>query len=164
MRWLKKEVTGKKFFLCVAAFLGVRLLYALGCCAVANLLGINIPPVSRGKVPILTLSFPFFLLTAVFLEESLFRLPLAILIQRGWRIGKILVSALILSILFGLYHGSIHHIFVQGIGGFIYSILFLKCGGLQKNYQKALCTTTITHFLFNTIIIIIALAQGVTEV
>ena len=69
----------------------------------------------------------------------------------------ILVSALLASIIFGWVHGGFIFIFIQGIIGFIWSLLFIKCGGYRggfSGYRKALLTTFVSHFTYNAVIII----------
>lgn len=83
-------------------------------------------------------------------EEVVFRyMPLIIVIMLCGVSKKVLYCALIVSILFGFLHGGYAHIFVQGVVGILFSIVFLKCGGLQKKYIKAVSASTLTHFGVN---------------
>lgn len=155
MHWLKKEAHGKKICLLMIGCLILDFAYTFFVFGIIYIFKIDLPA-EEGKIPIVTFSFLIFLVGAAFIEEMIFRFPLAILIKKGWSIARVLVSALALSAIFGVLHGGIHHIFFQGIGGLFYSILFLKCGGLQKHYFKAIMVTTITHFSFNAIVLGIA--------
>ena len=118
---------------------------------------------SSGTIPILVWSFPLFLLKAVCFEEILFRLPLAILIERRWKLKNILFSAVALSVLFGTLHGSFKNILSQGVGGLLYSILFLKCGGWHRHYLKALTVTIIAHYIWNVLLVLLLLKNGVVK-
>ena len=164
MRWLEKEALGREIGLCVVGCLVLMFAYAFSVLGAAHLLKIDIPPVSGENIPIFVFSFPIKLIVVVFIEELIFRLPLAIVVEKKWSIAKVLASALVLSAIFGVLHGSIHHIFIQGAEGFICSVLFLKCGGLQGNYLKAVAVTTTTHFLFNAMVIGIAVVGGATSI
>ena len=90
-------------------------------------------------------------------------MPLAFLSGVGLSTAKVLVFAIIFSVIFGFLHGGIPNIFIQGVGGFMYSVLFLKCGGLQGNYTKAIATSTAVHFLFNMTLLAIAIISGGTS-
>lgn len=154
MNWTEKEVRGYYVFL----FMGIAVIsdfvYSAGFCIIANHLGVELSPVTE-QSPALTCDFWNMLIIMAFIEELLFRLPLAIPVKRNWSAGSILVVAAILSVLFGLAHGA-DHIFIQGVSGFIYSIVFLKCGGFQRKFFKAFLIVTATHFLFNGLVAILA--------
>lgn len=47
-----------------------------------------------------------------------------------------LLISIPVSIFFGYIHGGWDHIFVQGVIGFIFSIVFIKCGGVIKRRNK----------------------------
>ncbi|OGZ97663.1 MAG: hypothetical protein A2676_03635 [Candidatus Sungbacteria bacterium RIFCSPHIGHO2_01_FULL_51_22] len=70
---------------------------------------------------------------------------------------------MVLSAIFGAAHGNIINIFIQGVSGFMSLLLFLKCGGWQGRYVKALLTTGITHTLFNGVLTLIAITGGATS-
>lgn len=160
MRWLKKEVHGRQLWVLMACCLVLKFVYAFSVITVVYLLEIGSPSARVEKIPIFTISFPITLVSTIFIEEIIFRLPLAIFIKKGWSIARVLVVALILSAVFGILHGSIYHIFTQGVGGFIYSVMFLKSGGLQGHYLKAVMVTTTTHLLFDAILIGVVIAAG----
>ncbi len=160
MRWLEKEACGKNLCFYVIICLIIDFMYCFSILELFNLLKIN-PPTSKEKIPI-NLIFPLILFGSAFFEELIFRAPLIGVIKMGWPKYKIIISATIFSAAFGMCHGSIYNIFIQGVSGFMYCVLFLKCGGIQKKYNKALITTTTAHFSFNGILAIITLAKGVT--
>ncbi len=162
MRWLEKEALGKQVGLYIIGCLLLKLFFVFFVLCTVRLLEIEIPPVNRKEMPIFTFSFPIIFLGSVITEEILFRLPLAIFLEKKWSIPGVLAAAFVLSVIFGILHGSVYHIFIQGIAGFIYSILFLKCGGLQRKYFKAINTTITAHLSWNTILVGIAIATGAT--
>lgn len=67
------------------------------------------------------------LIFGVTAEELLFRIaPLAVALRLwGTRILTV-ITLLISSIIFGVIHGGVVNIFIQGIGGLIYGIFFIK--------------------------------------
>lgn len=159
-QWLEKEAGGKQIFFYIFFFLLVTFIYNLAVVFIAYLLGIHIITTPGKNIEFLMHYFPFVLIAAAFGEEVISRLPLAIPIELGLSKKKIIASAVLLSVMFGIMHGGFVNIFLQGMAGFFYSILFLKCGGLKKKYTKALITTTAIHSLFNGIILLILLATG----
>ena len=75
----------------------------------------------------------------------------------------VFLGALALSIAFGLVHGSFKNIFVQGIGGLVYSIIFLKCGGFQRRFFKAIASSTLAHAAFNMFCAFMLALNGIRE-
>jgi len=97
--------------------------------------------------------FPFILFFGAFCEEFVFRFPLCALVEEGAPLSIILLHAFFASIIFGALHGSVYNITIQGVAGFLYCLLLLKCGGLQHNPIKALVCVVTAHFLFNGILV-----------
>ncbi len=108
---------------------------------------------------------PFKLLGYATLEEILFRfIPLGSVICLGASPGLVLLTAVVSSIIFGLSHGrKAYYLFSQGAGGLIYSLLFLKCGGFQKEFLTALLVVIIAHALFNIFVALFLLICGEKE-
>lgn len=122
-----------------------------------------------------------FLIYAAFSEEFSFRLiPLVALFGASKRIfpnikvPRRLFFIIISSFLFGILHGGLDHLLVQGITGVILCIVFLKCGGgseishssgglyyhkddflYVKSILRGLACATFTHFWINYIIVVI---------
>lgn len=112
----------------------------------------------------------FYLLTGVaFLEETIFRfVPLSIVllaakVRANW-IWTVFPVAIISSVLFGLVHIDNHDvvtwrvvlscILIQGVGGILMSLLFLKYTGLRFRYVLgALLVTTVSHAFWNMFVI-----------
>jgi hypothetical protein len=102
-----------------------------------------------------SLPLPAFIVVASLVEESLFRffpLVLSRIIAKH-PLEITLLIAVASSIVFGFIHGGIVHIFVQGVLGFIWCILFLKCGGNHDNPLKALFVTWTSHALYNFVLL-----------
>jgi hypothetical protein len=164
MKWLSREACGWHIPFWIGAVLLFEFLFYMPAAhAVIKLFHVAVLPVPCEPYTILSLSFPFLLFRDAFKEEILFRLPIAGMIEMHWKIPLVIFSALSVQILFGWLHAkSLPHVFLQGVGGICYSLLFLKCGGLSRNYLKATLTTAITHFLYNGILALIALSYGAT--
>jgi membrane protease YdiL (CAAX protease family) len=86
-------------------------------------------------------------------EETVFRFLILSTIRPLWDRNprKYLEYILFFSLLFGAFHSSIGGILIQGLNGILISLLFLKCGGFNYEYKKALATSSLAHFLFNAI-------------
>lgn len=88
-------------------------------------------------------------------------LPVSSLVLRCYKVGPVADSvkvAFASSILFGLLHGGIHHIWLQGVSGVLYATVYLKCGGMRNETgkdMKAFSASTIVHAAHNMILIFI---------
>lgn len=106
--------------------------------------------------------FPILLAAWAVFEEFIFRLfPLVAAVEEWGRSKKIFLIVGLASGIFGLAHGDFLLVFVQGGLGVLLSLLFLKCGGLQKKYGKAFAVTSACHILVNSSIAVILLSGGV---
>lgn len=162
MYWLEREPHGKFVCICMAYFLMAELLWVDFAINMLRTFEFTVVSARATGIPIFTPSFPFVLYTAAFLEEFLFRLPLTFLMEMKLSLDKVIGAAIVSSIVFGLCHGGFGNIFIQGVCGFLYSILFLKCGGYNGKYLKALVVTSSTHFLYNGILVIFTVVGGGT--
>lgn len=95
---------------------------------------------------------------AAFTEELLFRfLPVVVF---RWILGEktevFFLAAVTSSTIFGYEHGGLVFILSQGVVGFLWFMLYLKCGGFRggRGHFKALATTSVLHFIFNMIIVL----------
>jgi len=154
MRWLKEEALGIQAVFLIFAAVAVNLLYVIVGLNVTASLGIDIPPAS-GAEDLVDFSSLFLRSGDMLLEEVAFRLPLAILVWAAWPLIGIIAFAGFASVVFGAIHGSLWHVLFQGVGGFMFSLLFLKCGGLQKRWVKALACAFTAHFLYNATILVL---------
>ena len=97
------------------------------------------------------------LFVAAFSEEVVFRfVPLSIALAGGFTFAGIMGTAVVSSVIFGLGHGGIAHIGIQGVAGFVWCLLFLKCGGFHRHYVRATLVTTMGHVLYNLSVFAIA--------
>jgi len=157
--WLRKEAQGKAALFWILATVKVNFVYAFVALWVLISVGV-IVPASPGVDDFLDIGFVALLLISLkyaLFEELLFRFPLAILVWLQYSLGNLLVFALMFSILFGLAHGSPENILIQGVFGFMLSLLFLKCGGLQGRPFKALACTFAAHWLYNASVFLIGM-------
>jgi len=101
-------------------------------------------------------SMPVILLIGAILEEIIFRLiPLGLSMVCWGKSYKVFVVAILSSVVFGWGHNGFEHVFIQGWGGIIFSIVFLKAGGFQEKFFKATFCCTIAHFSFNAILFVL---------
>jgi membrane-anchored protein YejM (alkaline phosphatase superfamily) len=121
-------------------------------------IGVEFPDQTERTMVMMTVSLGT-LAARVFFEEIIFRTPLLIVIWLQKWLGRslavVLITSVVLSVLFGLVHGSIANIFTQGVGGLIWSVLFLKSGGMQGKFFKPIATATAAHFIWDAMLIAI---------
>jgi membrane protease YdiL (CAAX protease family) len=89
-------------------------------------------------------------------EEIIFRLPILLFIKRKIKFIYKLILIVLLSIIFSIGHiseenGILIPIFVQGLGGILFSFIFIIAGASQDKYLKALLILTLIHFINNII-------------
>ena len=93
-----------------------------------------------------------------FIEELLFRWsPIFLLIILSGRkpVPLLLLASLASSVYFGFAHGlNWHCLYLQGVAGFIFSLVFIKCSSPNSRRifllnNKAILVTTIIHALYN---------------
>lgn len=85
-------------------------------------------------------------------EELFFRWPLALFLEKSARPMFVLLAALLSSVIFGYAHGGWINIFIQGVFGFVLSLVFIKCGGNSKNFWKALGSSFAVHYAYDLIV------------
>lgn len=158
MDWLKDEAKGWSIvgYVIFAALVVVSLDYS-----VRNAM-INWGLVPQPPLPEATDSTPFkyynaFMFVSLFLwapvkEEVIFRvLPLSIVISFISDRPKVVFAV---TAAFALLFGAIHPYGLTGktqvaISGFFFGLLFLKCGGINKNLVKASLAAMAAHGLTN---------------
>lgn len=174
--WLEREYHGIGvivFSLLVAFFalsyssVALNFLFSVGWVSIS-------PDVPRHPgIEMLRLSFPFRLFTGALLEEILFRyLPFQMAVYRSeefdienyWKVkaSVIIYATCWSSVVFGLMHGNFFNIFIQGVVGIFFCLVFLKCGGMKRNFGKAVIASAFCHFSYNGLIALIALSSGET--
>ncbi len=118
-----------------------------------------------GKINDLGFMIYFAIWGAAFFEEFLFRFSPIFTIQFllsffsikiNYKISILFICIIMISIFFGYLHGNYINVFIQGVSGFIYSLIYLKYGGYYLSYQNsslnsfnALYISTIFHFFHN---------------
>ncbi len=104
--------------------------------------------------PILSMTMRLFFSSII--EETFYRLLPLLFAVDLWGPGiSVIIVAIIASMIFGLMHGGAANLLTQGVGGFLYSVVFLKCGGLQEHYFKAFLICILMHTAYNVIMIMI---------
>ncbi len=163
--WLGKEPFGKDVIFVILFLVMIGLAYVYGACNILAFLKIELPVSSL--IPISLDIFFFSRLCAwAFLEEIIFRLgPLSILVvitqKFLWKpLPIVLGVVMVFSIIFGWAHGNCFNVFVQGVGGLILSFVYLKCGGLRGDWAKGTFSSTVVHFLYNSLLTISYLLAG----
>lgn len=135
---------------------------------------------SKDSIPIMSLDFIILMALVAIIEELLFRvvpLSLAALVvystvfllnrfyQKHIDASRIVIKAALIatipaSVIFGYAHGGLPNILVQGLGGIIFSIVYIKCGGTGKGILTGWKSSSILHFLVDVIIFLIAYIIG----
>lgn len=144
----------------------VKISYTIALLLTLQAININMPEYEPIGFSLLNTGTWVIVALAVFSEEYIFRyFPLSIVTAVAKsNTHALLVTGVVSSVIFGWLHGGVLNILMQGMGGFFYCILYLKCGGLQDNHKKALATTSSVHFLFNTIFCIVEILHGNTTI
>jgi membrane protease YdiL (CAAX protease family) len=165
--WLADEPSGFKVFIYIGLYVPICMILSLLMLGFAETLH---APIIHQTVVIEELKsvgpmliFPS-LLGAAVAEELIFRLaPLAVVLYFfGRRPGLLLLTSLVVSAVFGIVHGNYVNIFIQGMSGFLLSLLFLKCGGFNGNVFKGCATSSLGHFLFNSLIVVPLIVTAAT--
>ena len=91
---------------------------------------------------------------AAMIEEIIFRLiPMVMVIYIAPRYldtkSGILSVAIISSILFGYLHGNIVNVFIQGIAGFIFFMVWLAVYDIKKSIMISTLASSMTHLFDN---------------
>jgi membrane protease YdiL (CAAX protease family) len=117
------------------------------------------------EIVIFSWSFFAFILYVSASEELLFRILPLLLTMKLTRRREVLVIVMVISAaFFGYVHGGVSHIFLQGIGGFLYSVLFIKYSRRGKNPIEGSLVVITIHSLFNIAISSLLLLGGEVEI
>ncbi len=151
--WLEREET-----------FGMELRYvALACCASLILLfggpyvysAFDVYLPREGVVDIWALSSQQFIsqVVPIIVNEELYWrfLPLTAPIFFGLRFF-ISPAVFISSAHFGYMHGGLLNIPLQGVGGLILCLVFLKCGGMRMRFFRAIGMVILTHLLIDAVL------------
>lgn len=171
LKWLSDEAHGWQMVLLMIGGVALSLLYCFTAVYLMKRMGVAPVNSSGGsEIEIMTWYFiPTIIIFAAY-EELWFRYPLSLAVAGWGACKKIIVVAVISSVIFGFLHGksinlifihgSIQNIFLQGVGGIIFCLLYLKCGGLAGKWLKPLIVSTLTHAAYNGTLAIITLLAG----
>lgn len=151
IEWLKIEAKGAEVWRLI--FVSVIAYGFTSNIAISILRIIGVQLANRPLNPqIIGWSLPFVIFFYAFREELMFRFPIYFVASMVGVNRFVLVYAFILSIGFGVAHGSWVNIFIQGFAGIYWSILYIKCGGGQGRVFKPLLASSFAHFAFNGIL------------
>ena len=91
-----------------------------------------------------------------FKEEIVFRAPLSLLgpLSCRWSSQIVIWAVVLISILFGYLHGDWTNILLQGGLGLIFSLVYLKMGGMRGRVLIPLLASSAVHFLYNGIFLV----------
>ncbi len=157
--WVERPVPQDRLLRFLAACVLVHLLLAIGAAALLVQLGLKMHRAGSGTHPINLAIIPLLIVVA-FNEECFFRFaPLAFATTIGNR-SVIVVAAVLSSAIFGWLHGDWMNLFVQGVGGLFYCIVFLKCSSFGKDLRRGLCCSTAAHAAFDLLIVALASLAG----
>jgi membrane protease YdiL (CAAX protease family) len=118
--------------------------------------------VDPSAIPILSLGFIPFLLLLSFIEEMIFRiLPLTFVMRATERQSLRLAAAVATAVAFGYYHGGLINIVLQGVGGLLYAIVFIKYAHNER-YGEAGLVVIMLHTFFNGVVALVLLLAGET--
>lgn len=99
------------------------------------------------------------LLLSPLLEEVALRfLPLAVVVAFISASPAVVFGAnLCCAALFGAIHPyAMHHKVLAGVAGFVFGLVFLKCGGLNKRFLKASVAAVAAHGVSNLFVLLYA--------
>jgi len=169
MSWVEKESRGYGIVMIIMSAVILNFISNVVVLYIVEIISFNISDMpieasvseTKDSIKMISLYLPCFLYASAALEEILFRLiPLTFAVEVWGTSKKVFLVAIVSSIIFGVLHGGYDHIFLQGISGFVYCIVFLKCGGLNENYIKGFLSSSTAHFLFNMTIVLILVVVG----
>lgn len=71
--------------------------------------------------------------------------------------SRLILGIIGVSIIFGYAHGGLRFVLLQGVGGVLLSLCYVKCGGFAGKWWKPIVSSTSAHFLYNVSVILPAL-------
>lgn len=183
-KWLRNEPSWEKVITsfvwqCAAVNWCLLLALCLLFIPLFSLFGIEMHDDNHGVVISMTTWYFFPQLFGLALQEELvFRFPMLLpLMLFGFNKKTACLTILPFSFLFGIAHGHLYNLAFQGVSGILFSLVFLKCGGVRcveilkktdyttflavlDSGTKAIIASTTTHFISNGIIALILLSSG----
>lgn len=114
-------------------------------------------------VDIISWSFLVMLILISVIEELVFRIvPLVAVMRVSHQPSLYLATAFTAAVVFGYVHGGVEHIFIQGLGGFLYGVIFIKYAAGGSRLVEASLVVITLHTAFNALIGLILLMSGET--
>jgi hypothetical protein len=150
--WLEKG-DGKDWYY-IMGVVAFNFIWTFFAWEIFSFLGADMSSMLEGTIKMMKPELIHVVIFTIFLEEIIFRLfPILIAKKVGLTTRGILIVSVISSVIFGYIHGSMAcKIFFQGVYGFLFCILFLKCGGLRLNGLKAFKASFSAHVIYDAII------------
>jgi len=125
--------------------------------------GVELPETVTEETPILSLLFLIEIVLISLFEEGIFRIiPLVLVMKMTKKHSIIFGVAVLSSVVFGWIHGSVYNILIQGFGGMLYSIVFVKYSQNGSRFLQASLVVICLHTVFNGIVGLILLLLGET--
>lgn len=151
-KWFKEEIFGLDLLLYISTTVLLVVVYETAFAILFPVLYKNISvgcsnSSYAGSIPVIVL---IYIPLAALFEELLFRLiPLSLAICKSKTPEMVLFAIISSSFLFGMLHGNVFRVIIEGVVGVILSVLFLKCGAYQKKFFKATMCSTAAHYALN---------------
>jgi len=115
---------------------------------------VETPEAAEGLLQIDLFQMVLVVFVTVFIEELLFRtLPIFVARWINPSIRWIFAIAVIATIVFGYIHGGVANIFIQGVAGLFFAIIYIKGGGYHGRHLRAWCAAGLGHYLYNMLIL-----------
>lgn len=153
LRWLSQEVKGKRVLFLIIIVVILNIAYAFCVGSILQFLGVGLGDNSIFINNLLASPWYYnilFIIGAAFLEEIIFRFIPILFCVKIFGISRwSLLVVFLVSCEFGYFHYGFVSIFLQGVSGILYSIVYIKCGGFQRRHFKALLSSTVAHALYN---------------
>ena len=162
--WIFSPPTKREFMRLPFIILAIDVVYSIVAIGVMELLNLGSEMIEDpDATPIASWEFPVIIISVSVIEELLFRIiPLVILIRYVNNRFVTLFSVIALSVSFGLIHSGWESVPVQGVGGILYSILFIKYAENGTRFLQASAVVILVHTIFNAILTLAIVLGGDT--
>lgn len=162
VRWLERELFGFRAIAFAVLMAAAGIVLSISGTNILLLLGEHIGTEHMGDLPGGMIAFRWaYHVGHALIEEYVYRYWFLYVPFQNYRSKRSIIPLFVVSsLLFGYAHGDWTNIFVQGLGGICLSIVFLKCGGMNRKPTKALAYSTVSHASANILLdIILMLAK-----
>jgi len=156
--WLEKEAIGRSVFYYTAGSILFLLIWTPCILALLAVSGVDPSSVPDHTEKVARGSFGIAIIT-VLMEETAFRIvPLWLAVKNRFSTIGLIVLSVMNSAVFGYIHGSVYNLLLSGVGGFVFCLLFLKCGGIRSHFFPACTAPIVSHLFYDAIRFIIVLS------